>query len=301
MTAHGDCLIRIHCAGWAERLYKLMVLFCAVAGLSAWKALASCPEGWWTAAIAVLFAGTLLAMVWSRGVRLWQLPQHDTRRDMHAFWLLPLSLALQGMASYALARQWAQHCAAPPDFLWVALPAAALSSIPGTLLCCAANLPAPPCPAAGHACWTSQQPHTCCFALHAAVIYLIALWHQTQYWALSAVVKGAVGATATLLFMVLVQPTIACLALLRYMAFAAVLSSACWDFLAPLVWVAIRLCLSSATRLYLENQSRRGILGGASASTTASRVAAPTSASRIAAPQPEQMQLLHPFRQLRIQ
>ena len=102
-----------------------------------------------------------------------------------------------------------------------------------------------------------------CFALHAAVIYLIALWRQTQHWTLSAAVKGAVGAIATLLFMVLIHPTIACMSLLRYMAFAALLSSACWDFLAPLVWVAIQLCLSSATKLYLENQSRRGILAGA--------------------------------------
>jgi len=239
------------------------VLCIAVNWRFIWEPLDSCSADWRIATAVTATTAILLAVVWSWGVRLWQLPQSDRRRGMHAFWLLPLSVALLIVTSCVLVSQWAQHCAAPPNFLWAILQAVLLTSIPGTLLCCAANLPAPPCPAAGHACWTSQQPHTCCFALHAAVIYLIALWHQTQYWALSAVVKGAVGATATLLFMVLAQPTIACLALLRYMAFAAVLSSACWDFLAPLVWVAIRLCLSSATRLYLENQRRRGILAGA--------------------------------------
>ena len=110
-----------------------------------WEPLDSCSADWRIATAVTATTAILLAVVWSWGVRLWQLPQSDRRRGMHAFWLLPLSVALLIVTSCVLVSQWAQHCAAPPNFLWAILQAVLLTSIPGTLLCCAANLPAPPC------------------------------------------------------------------------------------------------------------------------------------------------------------
>ena len=63
--------------------------------------------------------------------------------------------------------------------------------------------------------------------------------------------------------MVLYHRTLPCKALLCRMALVAVLSVAFLHRIASQLWRPFQWCMTDATKLYLENQRRRGILAGA--------------------------------------